>query len=206
MAYSRDLLKFFALAKMMGQQDMKCVSVRQPYAWAILKGIKWVENRGDRFPEYLGPVLIHAGKRLEQIGDEFPGGTPVPSPDRLPLGAILGPAAILDRWPIELIEEFKAGKLKISTTRTETVIKSRRFGAAHFPGDPDVPKRLKAIADDPSTNGPECMLLGFPFAFDKPVPYTGQVGLFNVDPKTLSLAKNDQVRLNRLLKRFSELA
>jgi hypothetical protein len=40
---------------------MKALSIRQPYAWLIVQGIKDVENRTWR-TDYRGPVLIHAGK------------------------------------------------------------------------------------------------------------------------------------------------
>lgn len=40
---------------------MKALSIRQPYAWLIVNGIKDVENRTWR-TGYRGPVLIHAGK------------------------------------------------------------------------------------------------------------------------------------------------
>jgi len=41
---------------------MKCISIRQPWAWAILNAGKRVENRVWRSaPAYRGPILIHAG-------------------------------------------------------------------------------------------------------------------------------------------------
>lgn len=40
---------------------MKALSIRQPYAWLIVNGLKDVENRTWR-TGYRGPVLIHAGK------------------------------------------------------------------------------------------------------------------------------------------------
>lgn len=40
---------------------MKALSVRQPYAWLIVNGIKDIENRTWR-TGYRGPVLIHASK------------------------------------------------------------------------------------------------------------------------------------------------
>jgi hypothetical protein len=43
---------------------MKAISIRQPYAFAIVHGFKPVENRDWRHP-YRGPVLIHAGQKEE---------------------------------------------------------------------------------------------------------------------------------------------
>ena len=43
------------------------LSIRQPWAWAIVNGWKPVENR-TWYSGYRGPLLIHAGKR-EERGD-----------------------------------------------------------------------------------------------------------------------------------------
>ncbi len=43
---------------------MKTLSVRQPWAWLLVQGIKTVENRTWR-TNYRGPLLIHAGGRLD---------------------------------------------------------------------------------------------------------------------------------------------
>lgn len=47
---------------------MKALSVKQPWAWALLNG-KPVENRGLRFPRnYFGPFLLHAAKKFDDEG------------------------------------------------------------------------------------------------------------------------------------------
>ena len=55
---------------------MKVLSVKQPWAWLIVAGVKNVENR-TWFTNYDGPLLIHAGKTwdhegAERIRQEFP--------------------------------------------------------------------------------------------------------------------------------------
>jgi len=44
---------------------MKALSIRQPYAWLIVSGIKTLENRTWR-TDYRGPLLIHAGLRIDE--------------------------------------------------------------------------------------------------------------------------------------------
>lgn len=44
---------------------MKVLSIRQPYAFAIVEGFKPVENR-DWAHGYRGPLLIHAGQKEER--------------------------------------------------------------------------------------------------------------------------------------------
>jgi len=41
---------------------MKALSIRQPWAWAILHAGKRIENRDWRGCSYRGPLLIHASK------------------------------------------------------------------------------------------------------------------------------------------------
>ena len=46
---------------------MKALSIKQPWAWLIVNGIKPVENR-DWYSNYRGPLLIHAGKTIDEAG------------------------------------------------------------------------------------------------------------------------------------------
>lgn len=39
---------------------MRCLTVKQPYAWAIMLGEKAIENRSQAW-KYRGPVAVHAG-------------------------------------------------------------------------------------------------------------------------------------------------
>ena len=45
---------------------MKCLSVRQPWAWLIIHGGKDVENR-TWSTDYRGPLLIHASKGMTKM-------------------------------------------------------------------------------------------------------------------------------------------
>jgi hypothetical protein len=45
----------------MGDEIMKALSIRQPWAWAIMECGKRVENRTWR-TKYRGPILLHASK------------------------------------------------------------------------------------------------------------------------------------------------
>jgi hypothetical protein len=84
---------------------MKCLSVRQPWAWAIVAGVKDVENRSwvpsPRFLKVGDSFLIHASQKFDGKGyrwilencallgvsiDE------VPARDEFALGAIVGVA------------------------------------------------------------------------------------------------------------------
>lgn len=80
---------------------MKCLSVRQPWAWAIVNGIKDVENR-DWYTSFRGPLLIHAAKtfgRDEREDIEYVediARIKLPKPDEYTLGAVVGGAVVID--------------------------------------------------------------------------------------------------------------
>lgn len=104
---------------------MRALTIRQPWAWAIARGGKDVENRTWR-TTYRGLIAIHAGARWEEAGAtdrrvmaaavrdrddngcydpplrgefEFPGGNLsrlLPDPERFPLSAIIAVADLHD--------------------------------------------------------------------------------------------------------------
>jgi hypothetical protein len=77
---------------------MKCISIKQPWAWLIVHGHKDIENR-DWLTRYRGPVAIHAGKyvptpeELFYIKSQF--GIDVPRA-QLQFGGIVGKSEIID--------------------------------------------------------------------------------------------------------------
>lgn len=81
---------------------VKAISVRQPWAWAIVHGGKDVENRIWR-PNYRGPLLIHASSNMTrldyEVGATFcrrEAGLLVPEPGELERGGIVGAARAVD--------------------------------------------------------------------------------------------------------------
>jgi hypothetical protein len=76
-----------------------CLSIRQPYAWLIVNGIKPVENR--TWPtKFRGRVLIHAGltypKRDHRQDLESWGDRGYPTDRDSMIGCIVGEAVIVD--------------------------------------------------------------------------------------------------------------
>lgn len=70
------------------------LSIRQPWAWAILQAGKDVENRVWR-TAFRGPLLIHASKTVERDAfDVIERICGVRPPDNLPTGGIVGQAII----------------------------------------------------------------------------------------------------------------
>lgn len=80
---------------------MKALSIRQPWAELIVAGLKDIENRA--WPtDYRGPVLIHAGMKIEPIDADLRelvkriSGFDLPQTADLPRGGIVGQAEIVD--------------------------------------------------------------------------------------------------------------
>lgn len=75
------------------------ISIRQPWAWAIIHAGKDIENR-DWPTRFRGPVCIHAAKGMtraeyEDASHFIRGFCSVPSPERLERGGIVGTAEIV---------------------------------------------------------------------------------------------------------------
>lgn len=78
----------------------RMLSVRQPWAWAIVEGLKGEENR-TWSTNYRGPLVIHAGKQPYEdysgaLNDiELKSGIVPPHRDALAFGAIVGIAYVI---------------------------------------------------------------------------------------------------------------
>ena len=75
------------------ENSQPCLSIRQPWAWAIFHLGKDVENRSSWQPPRLGRLYVHASKTYDHAGArwiEKNFGVPVPGPHDLPMGAIVG--------------------------------------------------------------------------------------------------------------------
>jgi hypothetical protein len=74
---------------------MRALSVRQPYAWLIVAGLKDVENRSRRL-RHRGPLLIHASiaiTPLREIEERF--GVMIPE-SALQFGGVIGVVDLID--------------------------------------------------------------------------------------------------------------
>lgn len=78
---------------------LRALSVRQPWAWLIVSGLKDVENRSRR-THYRGPLLIHAGLSLDSYTEEniewLQAKYQVQIPQKLDTGGIVGIVDVVD--------------------------------------------------------------------------------------------------------------
>lgn len=76
---------------------MRALSLKQPWAWAVVKGIKDIENR-KWSTKFRGEVLIHASTNYDPLGDIIlkEEGIEAPVKPLLNYGAIIGKVTIVD--------------------------------------------------------------------------------------------------------------
>lgn len=88
-------------------RPLACLTVCQPWAWAIIHGEKRYENRTWQM-HYRGPLLIHAGKSRSWIssGMEFlrRQDNP-PAEDEFDFGAIIGRVQVIDCLPVGNVDD-----------------------------------------------------------------------------------------------------
>lgn len=139
----------------------RILTVRQPWAWAIIHGGKDVENRVRNIAgDYRGPVLIHAaiGKTAEVDADQ----------ERMLLAADEDGRGVIAAW---LDGEPIAGGIILGVVDLVDV---------HTADDTDQTKHLRG-------EWPTCspwaerrgwhLVLKNPRALDEPIPYRGALGL-----------------------------
>jgi hypothetical protein len=77
---------------------MKALSIREPWAWLIVKGYKDIENRSWR-TNYRGRFLVHAGLKFDFDGYEWVRSNfdiSMPRPNEFSTGGILGEVELVD--------------------------------------------------------------------------------------------------------------
>ena len=80
---------------------IKALSIRQPWAWLIVNGIKDVENRSWN-TQHRGPLLIHAAKTMtaadyasaQDLAESL--GIEIPPRNGFKLGGIIGKVNLVD--------------------------------------------------------------------------------------------------------------
>lgn len=139
---------------------MRVLTVRQPWAWAIIHGNKGVENRTRNIAgDYRGLVAIHAGLRYDyaalyedrRIENAIAPDTPIN--DLFVVGNIIG---FVNLWAVH-----------------------EHDGTRGFLCCPNSPDRYTRWAQP----GAWHLCLGSPYALSDPIPYRGALGLRELDPE-----------------------
>lgn len=146
---------------------MRALSLTQPWATLVVTGQKRIETRGWS-TDYRGQVIIHAAMKFPpdaraacQVGP-FRSALGVAG-DRLPLGALIGAVDLVD---------------------VERTTRLRREPYVVLPGHRwDITPTELAFGD--YSDGRKGFLLANAVAFDQPIPYRGQLGLWRLPDDVL---------------------
>lgn len=147
---------------------MRALTICQPYAELIARGVKRVENR--RWATNVrGDILIHAGKSLEYLdldeSESFDEQYGINLKD-MTFGAIVAMATLTDCIAL--------GRIESERRKTHTV----RTGA-------DFPSRLEFLLNHEHVEGPWCFVLANIRRIE-PIPYRGAQGFFNVPDEIIA--------------------
>lgn len=161
--------------------DRVCyLSIQQPYAHAVITGLKTIENR-SRPSHHRGLLVIHAGKSRASM---------YPYDDRIPI-----------EWYAP-IYPLSFGFLIGAVIMTDCVFVDRplppRRSAEYA--------KCKAIQDNEFAHGPFCYLLEGFVRFAHPVPWTANVGVRPLDDANSMIRTDDIVAVNRLVREFCKHA
>ncbi|AOE44917.1 hypothetical protein SEA_TWISTER6_8 [Gordonia phage Twister6] len=149
---------------------MKCLTVQQPWAWAIFNG-KNIENRTQMW-NYRGLLAIHAGKQTSAVGQR----------DRRVRDAL---AAAAPHWP----RPFDLGVILGVVDLVDI----------HFAGD-DCTKTCSTWGDDRHhqgifdpvrRGGVTHLVLENPRTLTEPIPARGALGLWNLADDVERLIRRD---------------
>ncbi len=160
--------------------EMRILTVRQPWAWAIVHGGKDVENRVRNIAgDYRGPVAIHVAQQEDVNAFSL-------SATRDALNAAA------DRWMAQRVKE--------NPKSVETVPWAKGFGfivgVVDLVGVHEAPMFANDSCDRRS-NGPTCspwaergplhhLALANPRPLAEPIPYRGALGLRRLDDETIA--------------------
>lgn len=142
------------------------LTIHQPYAWAVAAGHKPVENRTWRPPlEAVGKLIgIHAGLTMDPVEGECWRSVPVPGPNTLVYGALIGVARLVgviraDRYQPSWVFHRVQG-------RSSAIAETLSY------------ERCQQIA--PWWRGPWGWLLEEAVLLSEPIPMRGQQGLWKL--------------------------
>jgi hypothetical protein len=152
-----------------GENAVNALTVCQPYAELICRGLKWVENRRHgRFQALRGPLLIHAGKSREWLDLDETGRRDARYD--LPLSAMAF-GAIVGR--VHVAGAFRATYRTIRGTARQIIVPA--WALRDWPW----------LRDHEHVEGPYCLVLTRIERLQRPFPCRGQLGIFDASIEAL---------------------
>ena len=156
---------------------MKAITIKQPWASLIASGDKLYETRS--WPtKYRGPIAIHAGKQLATIEQLTACGITPEDAEKLPRGAVIATADLVNVWHIVYNPGTNVDKAKHIPLGAESLSTDKH--APDF-GDYFVPTE-KEMALGFWTPGNYAWELRNVKILPEPIPAKGKLGLWDWEP------------------------
>ena len=154
--------------------EMRILTVRQPWAWAIIHGGKDVENRVRNLAgDYRGPVAIHAGLAIDKEAYE---------------SGVLGVAA--NRFDAPSLAKMPCGAI-IGVVDLTDVHHSDRCGTTHYTNDHYDSDEHTFCSQWAEELDVYHLALANPRALATPIPFKGALGLRRLDADTIALMQKE---------------
>jgi len=163
---------------------MKALSIKQPWSWLICAGYKDVENRSWRIGRKPSPgmmstdwtggklpmrIYVHAAKSFDNEGMDFLTSNDPDVPNEFVAYAVVDHTSAYYALMGKEIVEYPRGAIIGEVTITGCVDK----------------------CNSPWFVGPYGFVLADPVLYDKPIPYKGQLGFFEVKLEAQTEVKQD---------------
>lgn len=167
---------------------MYALTIKQPWASAIVLGLKSVENR--TWPTgYRGPLAIHAGLRVD------PEGVEILATAGIDPGALFEGPGLPDRGPGLFGAQGPQGLPRRAIVGVVDLVDVVRYPTGDHGRGPrkrvSRPPDPHGLADDPLACGPWCWILRNSRILPRPIPCPGQQSLWEItDPAILREMQN----------------
>ena len=159
---------------------MRILTVKQPWAWAIIHAGKDVENRRRSLGDYTGPVAIHVSRTDDDSAAEV----------EHPLRGLLFPTCPNARYATHNMHWC---------TWCSKVVPRRWSDQGHIIGVVDLYETHEPLCE--TDEYPSCspwaeadsmhLVLGKPRALANPIPFKGALGLRRLDAATIDLIQKE---------------
>jgi hypothetical protein len=154
---------------------MRILTVRQPWAWAIIHGYKDVENRVTNIAgDYTGPMAIHAGLAWDDDGPFHP--------------AMAAAFSIENVWDVELERGAIIGVVDLVRSHPGTVTKGPHFGRVASCFEPG---KEYGLCSSWAEHDHHHLQLANPRPLANPIPFKGALGLRRLDAETIAAIEKE---------------
>ena len=171
--------------------EMRMLTVRQPWAWAIMHGGKNVENRVRNLAGgYRGPVAIHAGLAIDHDYDALMISEPagIIAREKRPVGMRMVPSRISEpdepRFHVTERYGYRGAIIGVVDLGDVHMAMPDELGRIRCQPENRAPGAWREACSPWAQEANYHLVLENPRPLVEPIPYRGALGLRTLDPET----------------------